>query len=160
MLKEGGTRWSERNSKKSCVSSVLQKSLSKTNMIYDKRASLQIRIAINKILGNKNSINTTIAHMICEFSHSTTIKKASMFQSGCPPNYLCVAKVHSPFWVTCLPMPGRIGFYQTEANVNTNFGHLHWTPDWLRTGAYKKKRLFDPFGKPYIKCRDHRYLLK
>jgi hypothetical protein len=144
----------------SCVSSASEKSPTKTNMIYDKRASLQIRIAINRILGNKNSFNTMIAHIISEFSHSTIIQKASMFQSGCPPQYLCVAQVHSPFWVTCLPMPGRIDFYQTEATANTNFGHLHWTPDWLRTGLYKKKRLFDPFGEPFIKCRNHHFLLK
>ena len=129
-------------------------------MIYDKRASLQIRIAMNKIVGNKNSINTQIANMICEFSHSTLVKKARMFQFGSPPRYLCVAKVHSPFWVTCLSMPSRVAFYQTAQTVNTNFGHLHWVPDWLRCGIYRKKRLFDPFGTPFIKCRSQQYFIK
>ena len=128
-------------------------------MNYDKRAALQIRIVLNKIVGNKNSINTVLANIICEFSHSTIVKKAFMFETGNPPRYLCVSKVHSPFWVTCLPIESRVAFYQTPVNLGTNFGHLHFVPDWNLCGGYRKKRLFDPFGKPFIKCRDHRYFL-
>ena len=129
-------------------------------MIFDKRAALQIRIALNKIMSNKNSINTQIANLVCEYSHGTIVEKAYMFQCGSPPRYFCIARIHSPFWVTCLSMPSRVAFYQTEGNVGTDFGHLHWVPDWLHCGRYQKKRLFDPFSKPYIKCRNHQYFLK
>ena len=128
-------------------------------MIFDKRAALQIRIALNKIVGNKNSINTQVANLICQYSHSTIVKKAFMFQHGTPPKYLCVAKVHSPFWVTILSMPSRVAFYQTAMTLGTDFGHLHFVPDWYRTGAYRRKRLFDPFHKPFIKCRNTKYYL-
>ena len=129
-------------------------------MVFDKRAALQIRIAFNKIVNNKNSINTLLANIICEFSHSSILEKAYLFQYGSPPKYLCVARVHSPFWVTCLSISSRVAFYQTVGTVGTNYGHLHWVPDWLHCSGYKKKRIFDPFSKPYIKCRNHRYVLK
>ena len=128
-------------------------------MVFDKRAALQIRIALNRIVGNKNSINTEISNLICEYSHSTIVKKGFMFEHGSPPKYLCVARIHSPFWVTCLTMPSRVAFYQTALTVGTNFGHLHWRPDWMHCGAYRRKRLFDPYGKPFIKCRNRRYHL-
>ena len=128
-------------------------------MIVDKRVTLQIRISINKLLANKNNINTEIAKIISEFSHSTVIKKACMFEYGSPPKFLCVAKVHSPFWVTVLSMNSRVAFYQTAGTIGTNFGHLHWIPDWNTCGRYLKKRLFDPFGKPFLKCRKQQYVL-
>ena len=128
--------------------------------VYDKRATLQVRIAMNKILGNKNSINTEISKLITVFSHSTIIEKAFMFQSCFPPKYFCVAKVHSPFWVTCLQMPSRVAVYQSFNTYGTDFGRLHWVPDWRQCGLYEKKRLFDPFSMPYIKCRNRKFFLK
>ena len=129
-------------------------------MVFDKRAALQIRIAMNRIVGNKNSINTEIANLICVYSHSSIVQKAFMFQCGSPPTYLCVSQVHSPFWITCLSMASRVAFYQTTQTIGTNFGHLHWVPDWQHCGQYLKKRLFDPFGEPFVKCRNRRYYLK
>ena len=137
----------------------MQRKLHRRN-IFDKRAALQIRIAMNKILRNKNSINTEIANIICEYSHSTIVQKAFMFQYGSPPTFLCVSLVHSPFWITCLDMMGRVAFYQTIPDIGTDFGHLHWVPDWQHCGKYRKKRLFDPFGEPYVKCRNRRFYLK
>ena len=126
--------------------------------IYDKRSALQVRIAFNKIVGNKNSINTEISNLICQYSHSTVIERACMFQCGSPPTFMCVARVHSPFWVTCITMPSRVAFFQTPAG--TNFGHLHWLPDWKHSGRHLRKRLFDPFGIPFLKCRNQRYHLR
>ena len=129
-------------------------------MIVDKRATLQVRIAINRILKNKNSINTVLAKLITEFSHSTIVEKAFIFQACVPPRFYCIQKVHSPFWCTAVPMPSRISFYQSLDLVGTNFGRLHFIPDWIRAGNFGKKRLFDPFHHPYIKCRNKKFFLK
>ena len=127
---------------------------------FDKRAQLQIRIALNRETGNKNSINKQIAKIICQYSHSTCIKKAFMFVNQNSTKFLCVAHIHSPFWVTVLSMPGRIEFYQSQLTIGTNFGHLYWSPDWGKTGGYFKKKVFDPFSNPYLKCRNNKFFLK
>ena len=129
-------------------------------LITDKRATLQLRIVLNKWSGNKNSINTTLAELITQFSHSTAVAKGCMFQCTNPLRYYCVNKVHSPFWVTAVPIPSRVAFYQTHAMQGTDFGRLHFVPDWLNAGYFQKKRLFDPFAVPFIKCRNKKYYLK
>ena len=48
-------------------------------LITDKRATLQLRIVLNKWSGNKNSINTQLAELITQFSHSTAVAKGCMF---------------------------------------------------------------------------------
>ena len=129
-------------------------------LVIDKRVRLQVRIMLNKWSGNKNSINTQLAQMITEFSHATTVEKAHVFQCNSPLKYYCVSKVHSPFWVTAVPMPSKVAFYQPLGMQGTDYGRLHFVPDWLRAGYFQKKRLFDPWTVPYIKCRRKRYYLK
>ena len=128
--------------------------------VIDKRVRLQVRIVLNQWSGNKNSINTQFAQMITEFSHSTVVEKSQMFQCNSPLRYYCVSKVHSPFWVTAVQIPSRVAFYQSHAMVGTDFGRLHFVPDWLNAGYFQKKRLFDPWAVPFIKCRNQKYYLK
>ena len=128
--------------------------------VIDKRATLQVRIMLNKWTENKNSINTQLAELITQYSHSTIVTKGHMFQCNNPLRYYCVQKVYSPFWVNAVPIPSRVGFYQTNAMQGTDFGRLHFVPDWLNVGYYQKKRLFDPFSVPFIKCRNKKYYLR
>ena len=128
--------------------------------VTDKRATLQVRIVLNKWSGNKNSLNTQLAQIITEFSHATIVEKAQMFQCGSPLRYFCVHKVHSPFWVTAVPIPSRVAFYQPMVMQGTDFGRLHFIPDWYNAGYFQKKRLFDPWTTPFIKCRNRKYYLK
>ena len=128
--------------------------------VIDKRVRLQVRIVLNKWSGNKQSINKQLAQIITQFSHSTVVEKSHMFQCNSPLRYFCVSKVHSPFWVTAVPIPSRVAFFQTHAMVGTDFGRLHFVPDWLHAGFFQKKRLFDPWTVPFIKCRNQKYYLK
>ena len=108
--------------------------------VTDERATLQIRIAINKILKNKNSINTAIANLISHFSHRTVLRIASKFECPYPSEYYIVSKVHSPFWATTVNMPSRVVFSQSETMRGTNFGSLRFAPDWSRASDFHKKK--------------------
>ncbi len=128
--------------------------------VTDKRATLQIRIAINKILGNKNSVNTAIAKLISHFSHKTVLRIASKFECSFPSEYYVLSQVHSPFWATVVNMPSRVVFLQDEPLRGTNFGSLRFAPDWARASNFHKKRIFDPYGKPFIKKRHRKFYLQ
>ena len=130
-----------------------------SKMSTDKRATLQIRIAINRVLKNKNSINTTIAKLISQFSHRSVLRIASKFESVYPSEYYIISKVHSPFWATTVNMPSRVVFNQNEALRGTNFGTLSFAPDWNKASCFHKKKIFDPFGHPYIKKRHRKFHL-
>jgi hypothetical protein len=128
--------------------------------VIDERVRLQVRIVLNKWSENKQSINTQFAQIITEFSHSTCVERSHIFQCNSPLRYFCVNKVHSPFWVTAVEIPSRVAFFQTNDMVGTDFGRLHFVPDWLNAGVFQKKRLFNPWTVPFIKCRNKKYYLK
>ena len=127
--------------------------------VTDKRATLQIRISMNKILKNKNSVNTRIAELISSYSHGSLVKTASHFTCDEPVSYYVIKELHSPFWATTVYLPSRLAITQTANNFGTNMGHLYFTPDWGRATGWQKKRIFDPFQKPYIKKRTKRFYL-
>ena len=127
--------------------------------ITDKRATLQIRICINKILGNKNSINTRVAEMISKFSHGSPVKDASYFTCRGPVSYYVVKKLHSPFLATTVHLPARLAIAQLEQHHGTNIGHLYYSPDWTAATGFSRKRIFQPFSNPFIKQRHKRFYL-
>ncbi len=127
--------------------------------VTDKRATLQIRIAINKILGNKNSINTRVAEIISNYSHGSFVKHASYFTCRSPVSYYVVNKMHSPFWATTVHLPARLAISQLPQHHGSNIGELYFTPDWSAAIGFSRKRIFQPFTKPYIKKRQTRFYL-
>ena len=128
-------------------------------IVTDKRATQQILICMNRMYRNKNSVNKLLAELVSFFSHGSIIKRASKFMSGAPAEYFIVNKLHSPFWATTFNIPSRVIFFQDDTLIGTNFGALRFVPDWLRASNPKRKRIFDPYGHPYIKKRNRKFFL-
>ena len=120
-------------------------------MHVDNRATNAIKICINRILKNKNCVNTTVAELISSFSHASILKHGSVFQS-INSNFYMVSKVKSPFWVEITHMPPiRL--------VIAHWGVVY-QPCWTRASGFGIKKVFDPFGKPYLKKRGRKYRYK
>ena len=126
-------------------------------LTIDKRASLQLRIFINKLFGNKDSFNTQLSQSICEFSHASPVKRSSLFADIMPSRFLCVTKVHSPFWCTVVGMPSRMAYHASDPDAM--WGKIYYEPDWSNISKGFRKRIFDPYGRPHIKERQTRYYL-
>ena len=124
-------------------------------MIVDKRATLQVRIFMNKLFGNKNSVNKSLAALITSFSHSTVVQYGTVFQrTKGTPEYYVIQKCHSPFWVTTVWMPSKV---QIAVHPFFPLRNICFVPDWHRSGHFQKKKIFDPYGLPYIKKRNARF---
>ena len=117
-------------------------------MKVDKRATLQLRIWINKHIGSKNSVHTLLAQIITEYSHGSAVTKSMLFANEVgfrqPDSFLCVTEVQSPFWCRVVQLrPHQVHGY----------------------GAYRvtkvfRKRIFKPYSdKPFLKSRETRYYL-
>jgi len=128
-------------------------------MIVDKRATLQVRIFMNKLFGNKNSVNKSLAKLITSYSHSTVVQYGTVFQrTKGTPEYYVIQKCHSPFWVTTAWMPSSIEYaVHPYWERYRSFGNLCFVPDWHRATQFEKKKIFDPYGLPYIKKRNARF---
>ena len=121
-------------------------------MNVDCRATNSIKICVNKIFGNKNSVNLDIAKTICSFSHSSIVRYGSVFQSYAY-NFFIVNLVKSPFWVEITHLP-------PVSIALTDFGRFVMIPQWAKASSFHKKKVFDPFGRPYLKKRGRKYWLK
>ena len=111
-------------------------------MITDERATLQLRIWINKFLKNKDNFNTTLARLITEYSHSTTLTPNMYFLCG--RRCYVVEKLLSPFWCVAREMPMQLYFHSHRP---------FYLPDWRKAGDPEKKRIFSAFDNPYLKRR-------
>ena len=129
-------------------------------IVTDRRATQQILICMNRVLQNKNSVNKLLAEVISVFSHGSIIKRGSKFEASFPSEYFIVNKLHSPFWTTTVNLPSRVAFFQDDTLIGTNFGTLRFTPDWSRPSRMLKKRIFDPYGNPFIKKRKRKFFLQ
>ena len=116
----------------------------------DNRATNAIKICINRIQKNKKSVNLDIAKCISSFSHSTILKYGAVFQNY-NYNFFIVNKIDSPFWVEITHVPPFL--LQTQIG----FSHFVYIPQWGRASVFHKKKVFDPFGKPYLKKRGIKY---
>ena len=128
-------------------------------MKTDKRAQLQLKIWINKHLGNKDAINTELARIITEFSHGTLVKPSTLFWNSYPNLFWCIKEVLSPFWCTVYQMHSRIGYggYYTSQEFN----RLYYEPNWDSPFGPFRKRIHDPFSNnPYLKDRSYKYYLR
>ena len=121
-------------------------------MKVDVRATNTIKICINKILKNKDSVNLDIAKTISLFSHSTVIKYGSVFQTR-SSNFFIVNNVKSPFWVEIVWIPPVIFHIGT-------WGRYIYTPHWAQASRFHNKKVFDPFGHPFLKKRGKKYYFK
>lgn len=121
-------------------------------MKVDKRATNSIKICINKLFKNKDSLNLDIAKCISSFSHATVIKYGSVFKTR-SANFYIVNKVSSPFWVEIVWLP-PVSFH------SAGWGHFIMIPQWAKASCFHKKRVFDPFGTPYLKKRGTKYFFK
>ena len=121
-------------------------------MVIDTRATRAIKVCINKIFQNKNSVNLRIAKLISEYSHASVIKRGSVFQYASSSFYM-VNKVKSPFWVSITSIPPvRI--------IMAPWGSLALVPSWKKASPFHMKKVFDPFKRPYLKKRGKRIYLK
>ena len=121
-------------------------------MNVDSRATNAIKICVNRIFKNKKSVNLDIAKTICSFSHASRVKYGSVFQSY-SYNFFIVNKIKSPFWVEITHIP-------PVSITLTDFGRYIMIPQWSRASCFHKKKVFDPFGHPYLKKRGIKYWLK
>lgn len=128
----------------------------KPEITIDKRAALQLRIFINKLLGNKDSYNTQLAESICEYSHGSRVKRSSLFTDVMPSRFMCVTEVYSPFWCRVVAMPSRIAYH---GYGDPRYGKIYYEPNWSNISPSFRKRIFDPYGRPHIKERALRYYL-
>ena len=120
-------------------------------MKVDVRATNTIKICINKVLKNKDSVNLDIAKCVSSFSHATKITEGSVFTNS-GRNFYVVNKILSPFWVQIVlfpPITFHVGTWGVVA-----------TPHWSRGSRFHKKKVFDPFGFPYLKKRGRVYHFK
>ena len=130
----------------------------RAEITVDKRATLQLRIWLNKFLGNKCSVNTQLAQTITEYSHATCVKKSAMFTNVVPSHFLCVTEVQSPFWCKVVQMEARMAINNFRSDLG--FGRIFYEPDWSHVSKSFRKRIFEPYGqRPFIKNRDTRYYL-
>ena len=121
-------------------------------MVVDKRATRAIKVCINKLFKNKNSLNLRIAETISEYSHSSILRRGSVFQYDNSAFYM-VNKVKSPFWVSITSIP-------PVRLIMAPWGSLALVPSWRKASAFHVKKVFDPFGMPYLKKRDKKIYLK
>ena len=117
----------------------------------DKRATNAIKICINRCLKIKSSVHLDIAHLISLYSHASVLQWGSVFEDQ-KCNFLIVQNINSPFWV-------RITHIPPIPYLLTSWGHI-CTPDWIRASDFHIKKVFDPFGSPYLKRRGHKYKLQ
>ncbi len=121
-------------------------------MTLDSRATMAIKVSINKIFRNKNSVNLMIAKMIAEFSHATILKRGSIFQYANSGFYV-VNSVKSPFFVSITRVPPM-------QLLMTTWG-IVYSPNWGKASPFYWKKVFDPFcHRPYLKQRDRRIYFK
>ncbi len=121
-------------------------------MHVDHRAVLAIKVCMNKIIGNKNSIHLLISRMISEYSHATVLKQGSIFQTDGNLIYI-VARVKSPFFVSITRVP--------MIRLMASLWEVLCVPDWGKASRFYIKKVFDPFSfHPYFKQRHRRVYLK
>lgn len=120
----------------------------------DRRAVQQIKICMNKLTNNKNSVNKRIAELIASYSHASVLEYGSVFE--CWPNlhYYIVNKTESPFFVQVTHLPARVDWVDL-------FAGIWYSPNFARASRFHRKKVFRPFSRyPYIKKRKKRYMLK
>ena len=121
-------------------------------MVVDLRATRAIKVCINKIFKNKNSLNLRVAELISEYSHASVLKRGAVFQYQNSAFYI-VNRVKSPFWVSITSIPPvRI--------VMAPWGSLALVPSWKKASPFHMKKVFDPFGTPYLKKRRKKIYFK
>ena len=107
-----------------------------------------IKQSLNRMMGNRASVNSNIASIISSFSHKTTISPGSYLL--CPQyHFFIVCDVLSAHWCEgffCPPM------------IDTMYGLF--APDLRRRTAIQKKCIFDPFVRPYVAIRNQKFRIK
>jgi hypothetical protein len=109
------------------------------------RYSRAIRQSMNKILDNRSSINRILADLIASYSHTLPLRRGN-YLFGPRREYFVINEVLSHHWVTGFFCPPRIEFF--PANL------VLYHPDLSRRTRIRKKRLYDPFGMPLVRCRN------
>ena len=109
------------------------------------RYSRAIRQSINKLLENRSSLNRVLADLIVGYSHSLPLRRGN-YLYGPRREFFIIKDVLSHHWVTGFFCPPRIEFM--PANL------VLYHPDLSRRTRIRKKRLFDPFGIPMVRCRN------
>ena len=101
-----------------------------------------IKQGLNKLFDNKSSVNLHLAGVIAEYSHKSVIHKGTLFVSEHYHGFFYVSKVLSQNWVE--------GYFCTpKMELSGNI-----VPNTFRRTEVKRKRLFEPFEKTHVRCRD------
>ncbi len=109
------------------------------------RYSRAIRQSMNKMFNNRSSINRILADLIADYSHTLPLGRGN-YLFGPRRGYFVIDEVLSHHWVTGFFCPPRIEFM--PANL------VLYHPDFSRRTRIRKKRLYDPFGSPLVRCRN------
>jgi hypothetical protein len=109
------------------------------------RYSRAIRQSMNKIFDNRSSINRILADIIVSYSHAIQLRSGN-YLFGPSREYFIINEVLSHHWVTGFFCPPRIEFM--PANL------VLYHPDLSRRTRIRRKRLYDPFGRMAIRCRN------
>lgn len=100
-----------------------------------------IKQSLNKRFDNKSVLNLHIAEIIAQFSHTTKIKKGTLFVSEHFHGFFYVNEVLSQNWVK--------GYFCTPRMDLTN----DIVPNTFRRTEIKRKKLFQPFALTHVRCR-------
>ena len=126
------------------------------HLTVDKRATLHLRISINKKLGSKNSVNTQVAQLITDYSHASILKVGDIFADKTPHWFMYVTKLLSPFFCEVVKVRSKIVYVSLDHNPN--IGRIVYQPVWSSVTVPFKKRIFEPFStNPYLKDRHMKY---
>ena len=121
-------------------------------MSIDLRATKAIKVCMNKLFGSKNACHLDIAAMITDFSHRSNLKREDRFESS-NNNFFVITKVLSPYFVSVLHIPPvRYMFTPTWQYM--------YCPNYKKMRSGIIKRVFDPFGEPYLKHRGKMFPLQ
>ena len=102
-----------------------------------------IKQSLNKITKNHNSINSIVARIITEYSHTSPIQPGSILLGH--SEYFIVKRVHSHHFVTGFFCPPKILLVRGEDIVTV--------PRLNHKSRLYKKRVFSCFKKPEIRLR-------
>ena len=106
-----------------------------------------IRQGLNKGLDSKSSVHGTLARLIAEYSHKTTVRPGD-YLLGSQYHFFVVTGVQSQHWLDGFFCPPRLEFAYTPTGIGT-----FYTPDLKNRSKKRRKKVFSPFEAPFVKIR-------
>ena len=118
--------------------------------IKDNRYKRAIRQSINKLLGNKDTVNRQLAGLIVKYSHNTELTDGDYLMNR-DTNFFVIERVLSNHFA--------FGFF-APSNLRLYGRYFYYRPSVHQRAKSSIKKFFSPFVNPHIKVRNKRYYLQ